>query len=255
MAVLSRFLYSDIARNPLFTLTATNSATSYPVTNILTNRPQNTWRSTGVGTVNVIFSAAAAKTIKGVFLLNINIDAAAGFKLRGTDDDVTFDDVAFTVLSRTIYGHNDYIETVTTRRDAYAIKDMNYKKYYIVFSGGAGSYYECGRAVLFTQDYTPAQEFALAFKGGNDVNSTRIDSAYGHVTKKHKYQGQLYQFEVPAGATTQISTLQRIAIGPEVVYLPDGITGTPYLSSLEVGLPDNVSTNSQKLTVTITEHI
>lgn len=260
--------YNDRANSTSFTLTATNSATSFPVTNVLTDRQFNTWRSTGTGTVYVTFNGSASRTITGVILFNINLVTGDTLQLQTSDDDfaTTKSTTDFTVLTRSLVRYNNTTKETGSfnKYDAYVVASLTAQDFRIKMASTSGvTYYEIGRVYISSSVQTFLNNPYYKYQGGYETVSRYRETEYGNVIDYPLYTRMNFPaIEMRNATNTQARVLCQIApMNKSVCYFIDALGGTGqiYLCKLRTSSQEIhnkfYSSDQNNFTFSIVEHI
>lgn len=241
----ARFFYGNNSKK--YTLTATNEASTFPVTNVLSPSAKNTWRSTDNGVRYITFYIANALNVRFVYIENYNITGGT-FKLQTSDNGSSWTDHAINAVSETrreIDGDGEFYST-TYRKGYVTFTDLQSFKYYRLYMDYSSvTYYEIGFIGLYTGDYEFPVNYIRNFRGGLRTNKDIYDTKTGNTFSSFNFIRREYEFDFNMiGSTQNNFIVGALPMYKNVVFAKDGLTTLYLVEAFVDDLSINIDTDN-----------
>ncbi len=253
-----RIFYNNVIRNA--NVTVNSEAASFEHEYLYDEIVGTKFRSSGTSQVIINMDLYASTAIKGIVLLDHNMEASDTTYEFEASNVSNFSSVAYSgtlqFKTRTVKrkNSNGVLENIT-RRDAYFACQWNCR-YFRLRLKKASANVEIGGLLLLTGNYELEKNYNWGYTSGFERNFTSISNERGVVFKKQKYSRRIFTLNFSGLADDQKELMdEEVGENEFVVFFPKGYDGDLLYGTMEFDVPVHEYENSWSTNGNFTEII
>lgn len=231
-----KIFYNNLIEN--CTVTATTEAAGFEKEYLFNRNQGVVWRSTGITENNIQMTFGSTTAIKGVVVLNHNLEPGDTFYLEASEDNFST-----TAQSQAVDPGKGFIEV-----------DWNYRYYRLRLQKTAGDYIQVGEIYLFGSSYEFGRNFKWNYSYTKEINRNSKQTTSGQVYRKTRFIRKGFDLEFNGMTDNQKQTFETISESDYLCFLPNGSGGDLYYGIVDFSTYTHVYTNYWNASVNFMEN-
>jgi hypothetical protein len=220
------------------TVTTTTEAGGFEKEYLFNRNQGVVWRSTGITENNIQMTYGSAAAVKGIAVLNHNLESGDTFKFEASDNNFST-----TAQDADLDPAKGFVEV-----------DWNYQYYRLRLSKSAGDYIQVGEIYLVGCCCAFDRNFNWNYSYTREINRNSKQTTSGQVYRKTRFIRKGFDLEFNGMTDTQKETFEDISESDYICFLPNGSSGDLYYGIVDFSTYTHVYTNYWNASVNFMEN-
>jgi hypothetical protein len=231
-----KIFYTNIIANS--TLSVSSEAGGFEKEYLVNKNQGVVWRSTGIDENIIQMTFDSATAIKGVVVLNHNLEPGDTFYLEASADNFST-----TAQSQAVDPGKGFIEV-----------NWNYQYYRLRLQKTGGDYIQVGEIYLPGSSYEFDRNFNWNYSYTREINRNSKQTTSGQVYRKTRFIRKGFDLAFDGMTDTQKETFEDISESDYLCFLPNGSSGDLYYGIVDFSTYTHVYTNYWNASVNFMEN-
>jgi hypothetical protein len=231
-----KIFYNNLIANS--TLSVSSEAGGFEKEYLVNKNQGVVWRSTGINENIIQMTFDSATAIKGMVVLNHNLETGDTFYLEASADNFST-----TAQSQAVDPGKGFIEV-----------NWNYQYYRLRLQKTAGDYIQAGEIYLFGSSYEFERNFKWNYSYTKEINRNSKQTTSGQVYRKTRFIRKGFDLEFDGMTDTQKENFESISESDYLCFLPNGSSGDLYYGIVDFSTYTHVYTNYWNASVNFMEN-
>lgn len=231
-----KIFYNNIIANS--TLSVSSEAEGFEKEYLANKNQGVVWRSTGIDENIIQMTFDSATAIKGIVVLNHNLESGDTFYLEAS-----IDNFSTTAQSQAVDPGKGFIEV-----------NWNYQYYRLRLQKTGGDYIQVGEIYLPGSSYEFDRNFNWNYSYTREINRNSKQTTSGQVYRKTRFIRKGFDLTFDGMTDTQKENFESISESDYICFLPNGSSGDLYYGIVDFSTYTHVYTNYWNASVNFMEN-
>ncbi|NIM12532.1 MAG: hypothetical protein GTO45_37745 [Candidatus Aminicenantes bacterium] len=231
-----KIFYNNLITNS--TLSVSSEAEGFEKEYLVNKNQGVVWRSTGINENIIQMSFDSTTAIKGMVVLNHNLESGDTFYLEASADNFPT-----TAQSQAVDPGKGFIEV-----------NWNYQYYRLRLQKTSGDYIQVGEIYLIGSSYEFDRNFKWNYSYTREINRNSKQTTSGQVYRKTRFIRKGFDLEFDGMTDTQKENFESISESDYICFLPNGSSGDLYYGIVDFSTYTHVYTNYWNASVNFMEN-